>query len=56
MLAEGRAVRDIAADAGCQVNTIQFHVKQIHNKLGISVRGELVRLVLSLAGSPDFLR
>ena len=54
-LAEGRTVRDIAAEAGCQVNTIQFHVKQIHNKLGISGRGELVRLVLSLAGSPDFL-
>ncbi|MCY4514647.1 MAG: helix-turn-helix transcriptional regulator, partial [Candidatus Tectomicrobia bacterium] len=55
MLAEGRAVREIAAYAGCQVNTIQFHIKQIHHKLGISVRGELVRLVLSLAGSPDFL-
>ena len=56
MLAEGRTVREIAAYAGCQVNTIQFHIKQIHHKLGISVRGELVRLVLSLAGSSEFLR
>ena len=30
------------------------HVKQIHHKLGISRRGELVRLVLSLAGGGRF--
>ena len=54
-LAEGRAVRDIASAMGSQVNTVQFHVKQIHHKLGISSRGELIRLVLSLAGSSDFL-
>ena len=50
MLAEGKSVRDIAEEAGRQVNTIQFHTKQIHQKLGISSRTELVRLVLSLAG------
>ena len=49
-LAEGRSVRYIAEEAGRQVNTIQFHVKQIHQKLGISSRTELIRLVLSLAG------
>ena len=54
MLAEGRAVRDIAAEAGCQVNTIQFHVKQMHHKLGILRRTQLVRMVLSLAGNSDF--
>lgn len=56
MVAEGRAVRDIAAEAGCQVNTIQFHIKQMHHKLGISGRGELVRLVLSLGGNSEFWR
>ena len=55
-LAEGTAVREIAAEAGCQVNTIRFHTKQIHHKLGISRRGELIRLVLSLAGGSDSLR
>ena len=50
-LAEGRSVRDIAAETGRQVNTIQFHTKQIHQKLGISRRTELIRLVLSLAGN-----
>ena len=56
MLAEGSSVRDIAAEVGRQVNTIQFHTKQIHQKLGISSRTELIRLVLSLAGSPQSLR
>ena len=56
MLAEGRSVRDIAAEVGRQVNTIQFHTKQIHQKLGISSRAKLIRLVLSLAGTPQSLR
>ena len=50
MLAEGRNVREIAAVAGRQVSTVQYHVKRIHGKLGVSTRAELVRLVLSLAG------
>lgn len=53
MLAEGRAVRDIAAAMGSQENTVRYHVKQMHHKLGISRRAELVRLVLSLAGTPE---
>ena len=56
MLSEGKAVRAIAAALDCQENTVRFHVKQMHHKLGISRRGELVRLVLSLAVSADFLR
>ena len=55
-LAEGTTVQAIASALGCQVNTVRFHVKQLHRKLGISRRGELVRLVLSLAGSADLLR
>ena len=49
MLAEGRAVRDIAAALRCQENTVRYHVKQMHQKLGISRRAELVRLVMSSA-------
>lgn len=52
-LAEGKAVREIASVMGCQENTVRFHTKQIHQKLGVSRRGELIRLVLSLAGGPD---
>ena len=55
-LAEGKAVRDIAAALACQENTVRFHIKQIHHKLGVSRRGELIRLVLSLAGGGDFPR
>jgi len=55
-LAEGKAVREIASVMGCQENTVRFHTKQIHQKLGISRRGELIRLVLSLAGGPDTAR
>ena len=54
-LAEGKAVRDIALELASKENTVRFHVKQIHHKLGISRRGELVRLVLSLAGGSGFL-
>ena len=56
MLSEGKAVRAISKALDCQENTVRFHVKQMHHKLGISRRGELVRLVLSLAGGADFLR
>ena len=53
-LAEGRAIRDIASTIGCQENTVRYHVKQMHQKLAISRRGELIRLVLFLAGSPHW--
>ena len=56
LLAEGRAVHNIAATIGCQENTVLYHVKQMHRKLGISRRAELVRLVMSLAGHSDFHR
>ena len=51
-LGEGRSVRDIASDTGCQANTIYIHLKQIYRKLGISRQADLVRLVLGLAGLP----
>ena len=53
MLAEGRAVSDIAMALRCQENTVRYHIKQMHQKLGISRRAELVRLVMSLASGLD---
>ena len=56
MLAGGSAVRDIALVMGCQENTVRFHIKQMHQKLGVSRRTELVRLVMSLAGRSELRR
>lgn len=50
MLAEGRTVRAIASALRCKENTVRYHIKQTHQKMGISRRTELVRLVMSLAG------
>ena len=53
LLAEGRSVAQIAAAVGRKESTIRTHVKHIFVKLGLSRQVDLVRLVLSLAGSPD---
>ena len=53
LLAEGRSVAQIAAAMGRKESTIRTHVKHIFVKLGLSRQVDLVRLVLSLAGSPD---
>ncbi len=50
-LAEGKSVRDIATLMSRSENTIRWHVRQIYDKHGISRAVELVRLVLSVAGS-----
>ena len=52
LLAEGRAVRDIALARGRQANAIHFHLKRIYRRLGIGGQADLVRLVLSLADLP----
>ena len=56
LLARGRTVRDIAVASGRQESTIRSHVKQIHRKLGVSRRADLVRLVLSTGVLPDSRR
>ena len=56
LLARGRTVRDIAVASGRQESTIRSHVKQIHRKLGVSRRADLVRLVLSAGVLPDSRR
>ena len=53
LLARGRTVRDIAVASGRQESTIRSHLKQIHRKLGVSRRADLVRLVLSAGVLPD---
>ena len=50
-LAEGRTVREIAAETRRQESSVRWLIKQVYNKQGISRQADLVRLVLSLAGS-----
>ena len=52
LLAEGRSVAQIAGAMGRKESTIRTHVKHMFTKLGLSRQVDLVRLVLSLAGSP----
>ena len=53
LLAQGMSVREVAAATGRKESTIRSHVKHMFTKHGLSRQTELVRLVLSLAGSPD---
>ena len=50
-LAAGNSVREIARATGRQENSVRFLLKKIYGKQGISRQADLVRLVLSLAGS-----
>lgn len=50
LLAEGESVRGIVAATGRTENSIRWHIKRIHRKLGISRQADLVRLVLSSGG------
>ncbi len=51
MLARGMSVGEIAAATDRKESTIRTHVKHMFTKHGLSRQGELVRLVLSLAGA-----
>ena len=51
-LAEGKTVRDIAAETGRKESTIYWHLRNIFDKHGISRQAELVQLIWSLAGPP----
>ncbi|MDE0204937.1 MAG: hypothetical protein OXP66_02755 [Candidatus Tectomicrobia bacterium] len=51
-LAEGKTVREIASETRRQESSIRWLIKQVYNKQGISRQADLMRLVLSLAGSP----
>ena len=48
-LAEGRAVRDIAATTGRQDGSIHWLLRRIYTKHGLSRQADLVRLVRSIA-------
>ena len=52
LLAEGKTVGEIASATGRKVTTIRTHVSHIFAKHGITRQVDLVRLVLSIAGSP----
>ena len=52
-LDEGMSVREIAAATGRRESTIRSHVKHMFARHGLSRQAELVRLVLSLARSPE---
>ncbi len=50
-LAEGYSVRDIAAAIHRAESTVRWNIKRIHAKLGVTRQADLVRMVLSAAGS-----
>ena len=50
-LTEGKTIREIADDTRRQESSIRWLIKQVYNKQGISRQADLVRLVLSIAGS-----
>ena len=56
LLAKGKTVRDIAVASDRRESTIRTHVKQVHRKLGVSRRADLVRLVLSAGALTDSRR
>ena len=56
LLAQGLSVREVAAVTGRKYSTIRSHLKHIFAKHGLSGQAELVRLVLSLARSPEYRR
>ena len=56
LLAEGMNVREVAAATGRKESTIRSHVKHMFAKHGLSRQMDLVRLVSSLAGSPESQR
>ena len=56
LLTRGMSVGEIAAATGRKESTIRSHVKHMFTKHGLSRQAELVRLVLSLAGSPQARR
>ena len=51
-LAAGHSVRDIAVATHRTQATVRSHVKQLHHKLGVHTRADLIRLILSTAGVP----
>ena len=56
LLARGMSVREIAAATGRNESTIRSHVKHMFTKHRLSRQADLVRLVLSLAGTPESRR
>ena len=49
LLSQGKTVRDIATERGCQEKAVHWHLRQIYKKRGMSRQADLVRQVLSLS-------
>ena len=56
LLAEGMNVAEVAAATGRKESTIRWHVKRMFVKHHLSRQADLVRLVQSLGGVPQFRR
>ena len=54
LLADGKSISEIAAATGRKETTVRWHLKHICQKHGISRQAEVVRLVLSVATTPDY--
>ena len=52
LLAEGRSMRDIAAEAGWQESYVRWLLKQVYKKQGVSGQAPLVSLVLAADSLP----
>lgn len=52
LLAEGKTVSQIAQATGRRENTVNTHLKQIHRKLGVSRRSELIHHIHAVAAPP----
>ena len=48
LLSQGKTVRDIATETGCQEVSVHWHLWQIYKKRSMSRQADLVRQVLSL--------
>ena len=53
LLARGMSVPEIAAATGRKESTIRSHVKHAFARHGLTRQAELVRLVRSLAATPE---
>ncbi len=52
-VARGASNREIAAELFLASKTIEFHLRQIYRKLGVSSRSQLVATLAGAPGLPD---